>query len=93
VSQGPDGSTSHSIIAHLLEEAIIQEELAPLDTVYTADALIATADPALYLFQRQTRGYTSEQILEGMRRIYIQGVSVRSPRNQTRDDQSELPLA
>ncbi|GCE08532.1 TetR/AcrR family transcriptional regulator [Dictyobacter aurantiacus] len=67
---------SHSLIAHLLEEAIAQGELEPLDTIYTADAIIATSDPALYLFQRQRRGYTSEQILEGLRRIYIQGVPI-----------------
>ena len=85
--------TSHSLIAHLLEEAITQEELAPLDTIYTADAIIATSDPALYLFQRQRRGYTPEQILEGIQRIYIKGVSVRSPRNHARDDQSEPPPA
>ncbi|GCF06811.1 TetR/AcrR family transcriptional regulator [Dictyobacter arantiisoli] len=84
---------SHSLIAHLLEEAITQQELAPLDTIYTADALIATSDPALYLFQRQKRGYTPEQILEGIRGIYIKGVSVRSPRNQAHDDQPEPPLA
>jgi AcrR family transcriptional regulator len=78
---------SHSLIAHLLEEAITQQELAPLDTVYTADAIIATSDPALYLFQRQRRGYTPEQIFEGIRRIYIQGV--RPLHNHARDDQPE----
>ncbi|GER90502.1 hypothetical protein KDW_46640 [Dictyobacter vulcani] len=78
---------SHSLIAHLLEEAIAQEELAPLDTIYTADAIIATSDPALYLFQRQRRGYTQEQILAGLRRIYIKGMSVRSPHNQACADQ------
>jgi AcrR family transcriptional regulator len=84
---------SHSLIAHLLEEAITQKELAPLDTIYTADAIIATSDPALYLFQRQRRGYTPEQILEGIRHIYIKGVSVRSHRNHACDDQSEPPPA
>ncbi|GCE31264.1 hypothetical protein KDA_67480 [Dictyobacter alpinus] len=78
---------SHSLIAHLLEEAITQEELAPLDPIYTADAIIATSDPALYLFQRQRRGYTSEQILEGLRRIYIRGVSACTPHHAAGDDQ------
>jgi AcrR family transcriptional regulator len=82
---------SHSFIAHLLEEAIAQGELAPLDTIYTADALIATSDPALYLFQRQRRGYTPEQILEGLRHIYIKGVAVRFPHNHGRSDQPEPP--
>ncbi len=72
--------TVHSIIASLLEEAITQDELSLLDTTYTADALLATFDPALYLFQRHKRGYTPEQILQGARRIYIEGVSFRSPR-------------
>ncbi|GLV55105.1 hypothetical protein KDH_19520 [Dictyobacter sp. S3.2.2.5] len=71
---------SHSLISHLLEEAIAQGELEPLDTIYTADAIIATSDPALYLFQRQRRGYTPEQILAGLRRIYTQGMSISTQR-------------
>jgi AcrR family transcriptional regulator len=78
--------TVHSIIAGLLEEAITQDELSPLDTTYTADALLAAFDPALYLFQRHKRGYTPEQILQGARRIYIEGVSFRSPRNEASAD-------
>jgi AcrR family transcriptional regulator len=83
--------TVHRIIARLLEEAITREELFPLDTTYTADALLAAIDPALYLFQRHERGYTPEQILQGIRRIYIEGISVRTPRNEARDDQPEPP--
>ena len=81
----------HSTIAILLEEAITQDELSPLDTTYTADALLAAIDSPLYLFQRNKRGYTPEQILQGLRRIYIEGVSFHSPRNEARDDQPELP--
>jgi AcrR family transcriptional regulator len=83
--------TLHSTIASLLEEAITQDELSPLDTTYTADALLAALDSPLYLFQRHQRGYTPEQILQGLRRIYIEGVSFRSPRKEARDDQPELP--
>ena len=84
---------SHSLIAHLLEEAITQGELVPLDPIYTADAIIATTDPALYLFQRHKRGYTPEQILEGIRHIYIKGVSAHSSRNEAlQEAQPEPPL-
>ncbi|MBV9788177.1 MAG: TetR/AcrR family transcriptional regulator [Chloroflexi bacterium] len=70
--------TSHNIIAGLLQEAIAEDALVPLDSTYTADALLAALDPTLYQFQRQTRGYSSEQILAGLRRIYIGGLTVRS---------------
>lgn len=74
----------HHIVARLLEEAILEDELAPLDTTYTADALLAAVDPSLYYFQRHMGGYSSEQILQGLRRIYIEGVAARALRTTAR---------
>lgn len=60
------------------DEAHLSSQDQPLDTAYTADALLAALDPVLYLFQRHKRGYTAEHILQGLRRIYIDGISFRA---------------
>jgi AcrR family transcriptional regulator len=62
---------THQTTTYLLQEAIVRSEILPLDPVYTADALLATLNIDLYLFQRRDRGFTSEQILQGVRWIYI----------------------
>lgn len=64
----------HTMFAGLLTEAVERRELAMLDTSFTADALLATLNPMFYHMQRQERGRSSEQILQGIRRIYIDGV-------------------
>lgn len=64
----------HELLSGLLEEAVERAELAPLDILYTADALFATLNPLVYRFQRQERGFSPERILQGLRHIYITGV-------------------
>jgi hypothetical protein len=48
--------------------------LASLDIPFTVDAILATLNPMFYRFQRQERGFSPERILQGLRRIYIDGV-------------------
>ena len=69
----------YELLTGLLAEAIARKELAPLDIPYTADAMLATLNPITYQFQRQERGYSTERILQGMRRIYIDGI--KTPRS------------
>ncbi len=64
----------HELFAGLLAEAVARGELAPLDVPYTADAILAALHPMSYRFQRRERGYSPERILQGLRRIYIDGV-------------------
>lgn len=68
----------HATVTALLDEAVESRELPALDVAYTADALLAALNPNLYMFQRQERGFTPAQILQGMRRIYIQGLASHS---------------
>jgi AcrR family transcriptional regulator len=68
----------HELFAGLLTEAVEGSELAALDIPYTADAMLAALHPAVYRFQRQERGFSSERILQGLRHIYIDGVKVPS---------------
>jgi AcrR family transcriptional regulator len=59
----------HRTVAALLERAVAAEEIPPLDVDYTADAILASLDIDLYLFQRRARGFTPERIMGALRRL------------------------
>ena len=65
----------HKLLAGLLIEAIRREELVWLDVVFTVDTMLAVLNPPFYRFQRLERGLSQERILQGVRRIYIDGVN------------------
>jgi AcrR family transcriptional regulator len=69
----------HRTIASLLEEAVARQDLPGLDVTYTADALLSALAVDLYLFQRQERGFSPERILQGVRRIYVDGLTTLRP--------------
>jgi len=58
---------------------VTRQELPALDITYTADALLSALAVDLYLFQRQERGFSPERILQGVRRIYVDGLNAPSP--------------
>jgi AcrR family transcriptional regulator len=62
-------SWMHGVVLELLEQAVATGDATIDDCVYTADALLALLDIDLYVFQRRERGYSPEQILDGMRRL------------------------
>ena len=64
----------HELFAGLFAEAVRQGELPPLDIDFTTDAVLATLHPMFYRLQRQERGFSPERILQGLRRIFIDGV-------------------
>lgn len=64
----------HELLAGLLTEAIEREELVALDVPFTVDTMLAVLNPPFYRFQRLERGFSQERILQGLRRIYIEGV-------------------
>lgn len=61
----------HRTISNLLQQAMDGGEQPPLDVTFTADAILAALRPDLYLFQRHERGYTPEQIIQGLRRTFV----------------------
>ncbi len=62
----------------LLTEAVERGEIASIDIPYTTDAILATLHPMLYSFQRKEHGFAPERILQGLRRIYIDGLKASS---------------
>jgi hypothetical protein len=80
----------HDLLAGLLTEAVERAELAALDIPYTADAILAALHPAVYRFQREERGFSSERILQGLRHIYIDGVKTPSAQARRADDPSTV---
>lgn len=66
----------HQLFARLLTKAVDGGDMISLDVNFTADALLATLHPMFYRFQREERGLTPECIMDGLRRIYIEGVKM-----------------
>lgn len=66
----------HSIFSGLLNEAVERKELAPLDTSFTADAILVTLNPMFYHMQRNERGLSPDHILQGLRHIYVHGMQM-----------------
>jgi AcrR family transcriptional regulator len=64
----------HELLSGVLTEAVERGELAPLDVPFTVDSMLAVLNPPFYRYQRLERGYSQERILQGVRRIYIEGV-------------------
>jgi AcrR family transcriptional regulator len=75
--RGPFDTWVHGHIVALLEQAIEQGEIAPLDIAFTADAIIAALVPPHYRFQRYELGYSNERISAGMRRLFVDGLRLR----------------
>lgn len=65
----------HRTISTLLEQAVTHKELPALDITFTADAILSALAVDLYLFQRRERGFSPERILQGVRRIYVDGLN------------------
>jgi len=60
----------HGIIAGFLNDAQAEGSIPPADADFTADAVLATLSPDMYQYQRQERGLSQEQIVQGVRRLY-----------------------
>jgi AcrR family transcriptional regulator len=72
--RGPFRTWLHQQITSLLDQAVGQGEVAPLDAAFTADAILAAVAPHLYRYQRQDLGYSSERIVAAMRHLFIDGL-------------------
>ncbi|HEY9656949.1 MAG TPA: TetR/AcrR family transcriptional regulator [Allocoleopsis sp.] len=68
----------HQRVCQLLDAAMAAGEILPLNSPFTADALLATLNIELYQFQRHQRGFTPDQILQGIRAIYVDRLRVSS---------------
>ena len=72
--RGPFHMWLHERITNLLAQAVAQGQVAPLDTAFAADAILAAVAPHLYRYQRQDLGYSSERIMVAMRHLFIDGL-------------------
>lgn len=70
----------HDTIAALLGRAVESREAAPLDVCATADFLLAPCKVEVYLIQRDYRGFSTERIIAGLRRL-VAGLRVPAPRS------------
>jgi AcrR family transcriptional regulator len=69
--RGPFTAWTHTQVVALLNEGIAQAEIVPLDVAYIADVLMAAMSPALLHYQRNDCGYSTERIIAGMQRLFV----------------------
>ncbi len=74
----------HEHVVALLEQAVAQGEIAPLDILFAADAILAVVAPRHYRYQRYDLSYTSERIIAGMRHLFIDSLRQRSADDPSR---------
>ncbi|GAC1513730.1 MAG: TetR/AcrR family transcriptional regulator [Chloroflexota bacterium] len=66
----PEYRSLHGFVAGLLDDAQAEGAIPPADSNFTAHALLAGLSPDLYQYQRDERGLTQQQIVQGVRRLY-----------------------
>jgi AcrR family transcriptional regulator len=86
--RGPFTAWTHGQIVRLLNEGIAQAEVAPLDVAYIADVLLAAMSPGLLHYQRHECGYSTERIIAGMQRLFVDCLTQRLPGLISPDDSS-----
>ncbi len=77
IYQSPPYQWQRLMIVGLLRRANALHECTPFDIDYLADAILAPLDIDLYLFQRDTLGMSPERIVEGARRLILDGLRAR----------------
>lgn len=75
--QSPPYQWQRLMIMGLLRRANAKRECTPFDIDYLADAILAPLDIDLYLFQRRILGMSAERIVEGARRLILDGLRAR----------------
>lgn len=77
IYQSPPYQWQRLMIVGLLRRANATRECTPFDIDYLADAILAPLDIDLYLFQRAILGMSPERIVEGARRLILDGLRAR----------------
>lgn len=77
IYQSPPYQWQRLMIVGLLRRANATRECTPFDIDYLADAILAPLDIDLYLFQRNVLGMSPERIVEGARRLILDGLRAR----------------
>jgi AcrR family transcriptional regulator len=81
--RGQFGAWTHTVIVRLLGAAVERGEVPHLDLEFTADAILAAMSPQLYSYQRHECGYSVERTIEGMRRLFVDGLRQGPPTGVT----------
>lgn len=64
----------HEIISGLYSKSIQQQEIEKLNVTLTTHSLVAALSPDLFLYQQQTLRFRKEEIIAGVRQIYIESL-------------------
>ena len=57
--------------------------VSPSAAPFSMRAILAALSPALYRHQRREQGFTAERIMQGLRRLYVDGLRQGSTAHPT----------
>lgn len=64
----------HNLMSPLLNRAVEQGEIRPIDVTLTVNTILASLIPDQYQYHREVLGYTKEQFTEGICRLFVKGI-------------------
>lgn len=64
----------HQRITRLIQTGVARGEIERVDAELTADVILAAINPHLLAFQRRQRNFSTERIVEGIRRLFVDGL-------------------
>lgn len=89
----PFYSALRQTVETLLERAVAHGEMPPLDSAFTADAILAALSIDLYIYQRTEQGFTPERIMRAVRHLYIDGLCAGDRRERADERASGVTAA
>ncbi|WAH41610.1 TetR/AcrR family transcriptional regulator [Alicyclobacillus fastidiosus] len=72
ISNNPFYQYIHRLVSSLVAELLPED--SPLDATLTSDIILAATSPALYMFERDERGYTKDQVFDAIRLTCLSGL-------------------
>ncbi|GGI43980.1 hypothetical protein GCM10008018_04830 [Paenibacillus marchantiophytorum] len=64
----------HNLLAPLVELAVNQGEIEQIDVTLTVNTILGSLMPEQYLYHREVLGYTKEQFISGICRLFVKGI-------------------
>lgn len=64
----------HNIVAPLVTRAVQQGEIGQIDVTLTVNTILASLTPEQYLYHREILGYSKQQFVEGICRLFVKGI-------------------
>ncbi|MBP1989976.1 TetR/AcrR family transcriptional regulator [Paenibacillus eucommiae] len=74
IHQKPIYVRLHSVLETLINSAVSQGEIQPIDVTLTVNTILSSLSPEQYLYHREVLGYSKQRFTEGICRLFVKGL-------------------